>query len=466
MLKATVTAQGQAQARKAVVAQAQDRPVQHALHRPALADDGGRRPAPAHRRAHRARPASPSRSPSRCCRARPRKRRTVGFMRVFVAGQSQRKRYSLKLGKKGRARVRCSQAAGKPIGAATAAAASRCAACPRAPRSSSSRSTASRSSTARRSAASTSLQARVAPALGRDAQRPPAGTALARPGPRPARQRDQRRAGARRRRRARGRPRDRPRARGRRRRAPRAATSARSNAWWAARGRESGPASASPISSTPSEIAATSPAGPAPSRNGPARRARPPISSRAAVDGEGDASGHATRVAHRGPRSSVSRSHRPCTVPRRAPGPPRLPAGGARALFVPHPRRGGGDGGPGAARPGRRARRQAGPARRSRRRARRRRAAALRLARRRSSSRNALDALGLDPAGRRCLDVGASTGGFTDCLLQAGRGARRGARRRLRRARLGAARGRAGDGRSSAPTRAPWSRRSCPTRRT
>jgi len=33
---------------------------------------------------------------------------------------------------------------------------------------------------------------------------------------------------------------------------------------------------------------------------------------------------------------------------------------------------------------------------------------------------NALDALGIDVTGRDCLDVGASTGGFTDCLLQRG----------------------------------------------
>ena len=34
--------------------------------------------------------------------------------------------------------------------------------------------------------------------------------------------------------------------------------------------------------------------------------------------------------------------------------------------------------------------------------------------------RGALDAFGVSVEGKICLDVGSSTGGFTDCLLQAG----------------------------------------------
>jgi 23S rRNA (cytidine1920-2'-O)/16S rRNA (cytidine1409-2'-O)-methyltransferase len=33
---------------------------------------------------------------------------------------------------------------------------------------------------------------------------------------------------------------------------------------------------------------------------------------------------------------------------------------------------------------------------------------------------HALDRFGVDPAGKTCIDIGASTGGFTDCLLQRG----------------------------------------------
>ena len=44
----------------------------------------------------------------------------------------------------------------------------------------------------------------------------------------------------------------------------------------------------------------------------------------------------------------------------------------------------------------------------------------------------ALDRFAVAVAGRRCLDAGASTGGFTDCLLATGRRPRDGRRRRLR----------------------------------
>ena len=49
-----------------------------------------------------------------------------------------------------------------------------------------------------------------------------------------------------------------------------------------------------------------------------------------------------------------------------------------------------------------------------------------------TSSRRRSTAFAIDVSGLACLDVGASTGGFTDCLLQARRGARDRARRRPR----------------------------------
>ena len=60
---------------------------------------------------------------------------------------------------------------------------------------------------------------------------------------------------------------------------------------------------------------------------------------------------------------------------------------------------------------------------RRRRRRRRRTAAALRRSRRREARRRARARFDIDVGGLAALDVGASTGGFTDCLLQ--RGARR-----------------------------------------
>ena len=96
----------------------------------------------------------------------------------------------------------------------------------------------------------------------------------------------------------------------------------------------------------------------------------------------------------------------------------RHPAGRARPVRVAHAGRGVGDGRRGALGGGRRADKPgemvaddvelavaAAPAFVSR--------GGIKLA-------NALDALGIDVAGRRALDVGASTGGFTDCLLQRG----------------------------------------------
>ena len=98
--------------------------------------------------------ASPSRSRLRCCRARPRKRRTVGFMRVFVAGQAQRNRYPLKLAKKGRGKLLL-KSRGRPL-IRYVRGGLEVRGLPAAPPSPRSRSTASRRSTGRRSASASS----------------------------------------------------------------------------------------------------------------------------------------------------------------------------------------------------------------------------------------------------------------------------------------------------------------------
>ena len=112
-----------------------------------------------------------------------KKPRTIGFMRVFIAGQSGRKRYSLKLGKKGKKSALVA-GAGKPTVKLKGGGVVR-----HRPARAHGRGRADdvpRQEVRRRHQAPRLQAAGARRALGRDAQRPPEGTAL---GPGPARQR-------------------------------------------------------------------------------------------------------------------------------------------------------------------------------------------------------------------------------------------------------------------------------------
>ena len=103
---------------------------------------------------------------------------------------------------------------------------------------------------------------------------------------------------------------------------------------------------------------------------------------------------------------------------RRGSHPPRRRARGARPLPVALPRPGGRDGRPRAR--GRHGRAEARDGGRRGRRSERRAGRRARLARRAQARERARGASGSTSPARGRLDVGASTGGFTDCLLQAG----------------------------------------------
>ena len=204
-------------------------------------------------------------------------KRTIGFMRVFVAGESRRRRYSLKLAPKGK-KTLLVRGAGKPTvklgkGKITVGRPARARRGGRAhdvpPQEGRRRPEAQRlqAEGAHRAHGPDAEGPHQAPALGVQARTQRVSdtsvswsaptTASTRP---PARSPEMPRPSA-------------PPAM--------AATSIRSNDWWALMGSASGPASAMPTTTAPSETPATRPAGAAPIRNGPASSAKPPSSSRA-----------------------------------------------------------------------------------------------------------------------------------------------------------------------------------------